>query len=324
VLLSIVSTLYRSAVHLEEFYGRVSRAAAAVSEEYEIVLVNDGSPDRSLEIALELFNRDEHVRIIDLSRNFGHHRAMMTGLAHARGDLVFLLDSDLEEEPELLPRFLESLRAAEADVVYGVQAERRGGRVERITGWLFFKVFNLLSDSSIPTNLVTARLMTKRYVSALVAHRERETMIGGLWAITGFRQVPLSVTKGSRSSSTYGIAHKLALLVNSVTSFSSAPLIFIFYMGTTIVCVASLAAGYLIVRRLFFGELLAGWASLIVSVWLLGGLTLFSLGIIGIYLSKVFLETKQRPYTIVRDIHERIIEPRTAADASAGGQLLRR
>jgi putative glycosyltransferase len=297
--------LYRSARHLEEFHRRVTAAARAVTADYEIILVNDGSPDESLATALALFGRDDHLRVIDLARNFGHHKAMMTGLSYAKGDLVFLIDSDLEEEPELLAPFVETLRQSEADVVYGVQATRRGGFLERISGWAFFKIFNLLSHIAIPSNLVTVRLMTRRYVSALVTHRERETMIAGLWAITGFKQVPIVVNKQARTTSTYGLAHKVAILVNSVTSFSDKPLVFIFYLGSLIVVLATLTAGYLVMRRLFFGELLAGWASLIVSVWLLGGLTLFSLGIIGIYLSKVFLETKQRPYTIIREIHDR-------------------
>ena len=303
--LSIVSTLYRSARHLEEFHRRISAAARAVTDDYEIILVNDGSPDESLALALTLFARDPRLRVIDLARNFGHHKAMMTGLSHARGDYVFLIDSDLEEEPELLTSFAEILRQSGADAVYGVQAARRGGAIERLSGWAFFKVFNLLSQTPIPANLVTVRLMTRRYVAALVAHKERETMIAGLWALTGFHQVPVTVNKHARTRSTYGLAHKVAILVNSVTSFSDKPLVFIFHLGSLIVVVATLAAAYLVVRRLFFGELLVGWASLIVSVWLLGGLTLFALGIIGIYLSKVFLETKQRPYTIIREIHDR-------------------
>ena len=323
--LSIVSTLYHSAAHVREFHKRMTAAARGVTDDYEIVLVNDGSPDDSLAIALELFDRDEHVRVIDLSRNFGHHKAMMTGLAHASGELVFLIDSDLEEEPELLPSFLDALRGSNADVVYGVQAARRGDLVERFSGWLFFAAFNWLSASPIHPNLVTVRLMTRRYVSALVQHRERQTMIAGLWAVTGFQQVPLVVKKHSRGTSTYGLGHKLAILVNSVTSFSDRPLVLIFYLGMLIVAIAFAAAGYLVVRRLFFGELLAGWPSLIVSVWLLGGLTLFSLGIIGIYLSKVFLETKQRPFTIVREIHERVAgEPREIGDSGDRRPLLLR
>lgn len=309
--LSIVATLYRSAAHLDEFYRRVRAAAAALTGDYEIVLVNDGSPDTSLEIAVALFRQDPRVVVIDLARNFGHHKAMMTGLRRATGDLVFLIDSDLEEEPELLSMFHDALTRSGADVIYGVQAERRGGPVERIGGWLFFKIFNSLSNWPIVPNLVTVRLMTRRYVDALVEHRERETMIAGLWAITGFNQVAVPIRKHVGSVSTYRFGHKIAILVNSLTSFSDRPLVLIFYLGMVIIGLASSAAIYLIVRRLFFGTLLAGWPSLIVSVWLLGGLTIFCIGIIGIYLSKVFLETKQRPYTIIRHTYERPIRSDT-------------
>jgi putative glycosyltransferase len=317
VRLSIVSTLYRSAAHLEEFHRRVTAAASALTADFQIVLVNDGSPDASLEIALSLFQKDSHVAVIDLARNFGHHKAMMTGLAKADGDLVFLIDSDLEEEPELLPVFYEALGRTGADVIYGVQSERRGGPIERAGGWLFFTLFNLLSDWRIDPNLVTARLMTRRYVSALIEHQERETVIAGLWAMTGFTQIALPIRKHTSSVSTYRLGHKIAILVNSITSFSDKPLVLIFYLGVIIVVLASTAAGYLIVRRLLFGTMLAGWASLVVSVWLLGGLTLFCLGIIGMYLSKVFLETKQRPYTIVRQTYDRSIRADDAVSRDA-------
>jgi putative glycosyltransferase len=303
--LSVVATLFRSAPHLEEFYERASRAARALTEDYEILLVNDGSPDDSLERAVALYERDPRVRVVDLSRNFGHHKAMMTGLVHARGDLVLLIDSDLEEEPELLTAFRRTLEESQADVVYGVQGERKGRILERWSGALFFTVFKLLSDHPLPRNVVTARLMTRRYVQALVAHDERETTIAGLWVITGFKQVPLAIRKHSRSPTTYGLGRKLVLVVNAVTSFSDRPLIFIFYLGCAIMLLSSMGAVYLVVRRLFFGVLLGGWPSLIVSIWLLGGITIFCLGIVGIYLSRVFMETKRRPYTIVRHIYER-------------------
>src|SRR4051812_25349055 len=184
--LSVVTTMYRSAPYLVEFHDRVCRAAKALFESFEIVFVNDGSPDEALDVAVRLFEEDERVRVIDLSRNFGHHAAIMTGLDRAHGDLVFLLDCDLEEEPELLSAFHDAMEATRADAVYGVQASRKGGRVERWAGAVFYKVFNALSATPVPANLVTARLMTRRYVRALVAHREREICLAGLWAITGF------------------------------------------------------------------------------------------------------------------------------------------
>lgn len=305
--LSIVTTLYRSEATVEEFYARVRAAAQAITDDFEIVFVNDGTPDGSLALALALYERDPRVRVIDLSRNFGHHKAMMTGLAHARGDLVFLIDSDLEEAPELLGEFHATLRdrGGAVDVVYGVQRERKGGLVERISGQVFFRVFNLLSADPLPVNVLTVRLMTRRYVESLVGHQERETIIAGLWVLTGYAQIAMPVVKGSRRASSYGLIARATHFVNAVTSFSDRPLVMIFYIGTLICVLASAAAVYLIVRKLFFSVGMAGYPSLIVSIWLLGGLTIFCVGLIGIYLSKVFIETKQRPYAIIREHYQR-------------------
>lgn len=287
-----------------EFYRRASAAAGQLTDDYELILINDGSPDESLEIAVALHDQDRRVRVIDLSRNFGHHKAMMTGLRHARGRLVFLIDCDLEIAPECLPDFYGCWRSAAVDVVYGVQQTRQDPFVNRLASALFYLLFNMLSDAPLPFNLTTVRLMSQRYVRALVEHCEREVLIGGLWTITGFKQMPVTVTKASKGSSTYSLGRKLSVIVDSVTSFSNKPLILIFYLGVIISLIAGLAALYLIIQRIFFGVFLAGWPSLIVSVWLLGGLIIFCLGIIGIYLSKIFIETKQRPYTIIRDIYE--------------------
>ena len=298
--LSIVTTLYNSAPYLVEFHSRCSAAAAQITDDVELILVNDGSPDNSIEVALELHRKDPHVRVVDLSRNFGHHKAMMTGLEHARGELVFLLDSDLEEEPELLQMFYDEMQRTGADVIFGVQEQRKGRLFERVSGTLYFNVFNLFSSYPIPTNHITARLMTRGYVKALIGYREREFVMSGLWVLTGFQQLPLKVKKHHKRTSSYGLGRKISHLVNAITSFSNKPLVLIFYLGCFILFLSSIAAIDLIVRKLLFGTLLEGWASLIVSIWLLGGLTIFCLGVIGIYLSKIFIEVKQRPYTIVK------------------------
>jgi putative glycosyltransferase len=201
--LSVVTTLYRSQPYVEEFYRRICAAALAITPDFELILVNDGSPDGALEAAVALFQRDERVRVIDLSRNFGHHRAIMTGLAHARGDLVFLIDCDLEEEPELLSRFHARLVETGADVIYGTQVSRKGGIWERISGAVFYRVFRALSSAPVPKNLVTVRLMTRRYVHALTQHRDREIFLAGLWQITGFQQVALPIVKLWRRTSSY-------------------------------------------------------------------------------------------------------------------------
>jgi putative glycosyltransferase len=303
--LSIVTTMYESAPYLEEFYGRICKVADKLTSDYEIIFVNDGSPDNSLDIALSLYKKDRRVRVINLSRNFGHHKAIMTGLSYARKDMVFLIDCDLEEEPEVLEKFYAEYKKSDADVIYGVQPKRKGGLLEKISGNFFYWLFNKFSSHPLPQNLLTVRLMSRRYIAGLLEHTERETIIAGLWAITGFTQLPFAVSKGDTSKTTYNYRKRLANFVNGITSFSNKPLVYIFYLGCTISIISCIGAFYLIIRRLFFGYMLGGWPSLIVSIWLLGGLTLFCLGIIGIYLSKVFIETKQRPISLVKEIYDR-------------------
>jgi len=303
--LSIVTTLYQSAAYIAEFHRRAAAAARALAgEDFEIVFVNDGSPDHSLDVAVELTKADPHVVVVDLSRNFGHHKALMTGLAHARGDLVYLVDSDLEEEPEWLLHFASRMSEERSDVVYGVQEQRKGGWFERVTGSIFYKVFRALTGISQPDNIVTARLMTRRYVKSLLLHLEREINIGGLWIITGFKQVAEQVRKHDSSPTTYTLSRKFSHLVNAVTSFSSRPLVFTFYAGLLISASAMLYIAYLLLRYFFISMPPSGYTSLIASIWLFSGLIIFFLGVQGIYLSKIFSEVKQRPYTIVSQVYE--------------------
>jgi putative glycosyltransferase len=302
--LSIVATLYQSAAYIAEFRQRASATARQlVGDEYEIILVNDGSPDNSLDIAVQLTETDTHVVVIDLSRNFGHHKAMMTGLAQARGELIFLIDSDLEEEPEWLIGFAEQLEREKCDVVYGIQQERKGGWFERWSGKWFYRLFHLLTGLAIPVNMVTARIMSRRYVNALLRHDERESNIDGLWFITGFEQHEQIIKKLSGSPTTYTFRRKLSLLISSVTSFSNVPLIGIFYIGAAISVVAGIYTGYVVIQWMFLSQVVSGWTSLIASIWLVGGLIIAFIGVVGIYLAMVFSETKKRPYTIIREIY---------------------
>jgi putative glycosyltransferase len=302
--LSIVATLYLSAPYIGEFFARASAAAKLmVDDEFEIILVNDASPDDSLDIAIKLTEQDSHVLVVDLSRNFGHHKAMMTGLAHAKGERVFLIDSDLEEEPEWLLKFDEQMAQERCDVVYGVQGSRKGGVFERVTGFIFYKLFRKLTGVNQPDNIVTARLMTQRYVQALLTHRERELNIGGLWVITGFKQVTQLVRKHSTSPTSYTLSGKFGHLVNAVTSFSSLPLIYTFYSGLFISISALFYIAYLFMRYFLISSPPSGYTSLLASIWFFSGLIIFFLGVQGMYLSKIFSEAKQRPYTIIRHIY---------------------
>jgi putative glycosyltransferase len=303
-ILSIVATLYNSDSVIEEFVSKAITAAEKLGLFYEIVLVNDGSPDTSLEKALNLQLKIPSIVIVDLARNFGHHPAILAGLSEAKGDLIFLIDSDLEEDPAWIIQFTEKMRATKADVVFGQQKRRKGGMFENATGTIFYWVFNFLCETRIPANFVTARLMTRQYLDALLEYGERALFLGGTFVLTGFKQEPVPIIKKSRGTSTYSLYRRLKLVADALTSFSPRPLYLVFAFGLIIIFLSLTGLIYICFQAMF-GSTLIGWASVMVSVWLLGGLTLFSIGVVGTYVGKTLLETKQRPLFKVRCVYRR-------------------
>lgn len=300
--ISVVTTLYNSAPYIGEFVERVRTELKKLTDDYEIILVDDGSPDDSLRSALALLPTEPRLKVIELSRNFGHHKAIMTGLEHASGDLVFLIDVDLEEPPELLGQFFPMLRDEGFDVVFGLQKARKGRLIERFGGHLAWRFLNLFLPVKIPHSHSTVRLMTRDYVNALVRHKEHKTAIGGLWVMTGFKQKGIDFEKGSRGQTSYNMSRRLVALLDSITSFSELPLFIIFFIGCAVIFVSMVMGVFLIIRRLN-GHLLEGWASTIVLISFFGGLAVFSIGVVGLYVSRIFIETKGRPYTLIRRIH---------------------
>jgi len=302
--LSIVTTMYKSAAYVAEFHRRASEAARRITDDYEIVMVDDGSPDSSLDIACAIARDDGHVRIIELSRNFGHHKALMSGLDHARGKLCFLIDSDLEEDPALLSRFYDMMQSSDCDVVFGYEERREGNTLKSKGGAIAWHLINRLLSVEVPRNHCTVRLMRREYVDALLLHRESNTVIGGLLVITGFRQIGAAISKKHRTETSYSFLLRFAGLMNAIASFSTVPLNLMIAFGMIISFVSFSIGIFVIVQKLIHNSA-AGWTSLIVSIWFVGGIIVFCLGVIGIYISKIFIETKNRPYTIVRRVHQR-------------------
>lgn len=308
--LSIVSTMYRSADFIADFHHRITSAAASITDSYEIILVDDGSPDNSLDIALSLLEKDEHVRIVELSRNFGHHPAILAGLRHAQGEFVFLIDIDLEEKPEWLIDFWRDLEETQADIVYGVQRSREGSALKRHTGTIFYRFFNVASETPIPENGCTVRLMRRPYVDALNRFSETHIFVMGLFHWAGFVQRPRYVDKTRRpSASTYTPVKLISLSVDAVTSFSSYPLTVIFVGGLVITLLSLAYAGKLVIEKWLHPDvILSGFTSIMVSLWFLGGTIISVLGVIGMYVGKIFVESKARPQYLVRRFHGHVPE----------------
>ena len=303
--ISIVTTMYRSRAFLERFLADCLQALSALQcTEFEIVLVNDGSPDDSLAYAVERRTDISQLVVVDLSRNFGHHYAVQAGLKHARGDLIFLIDCDLEISPLTLPEFKKKLDASSSDMVYGYQEARKGGLFEKASGGFFYKAFNLLSDIKMPENATTERIMTRRYVEALLQLGDRNLFLGGMMSWTGFQQLGLPLKKKQREGrSSYTLLGRIHLMVNAVSSFSAQPLVWMFNVGLTITTLSFLYVFYLVLRKILFDDALLGFTSMVALTTLSLGIMTTGLGVIGIYLGKVFTQVQNRPTYIVKDVY---------------------
>jgi len=301
--ITIVTTMYYSEGFIRPFYERCRAAVWAEGLEVRFVFVNDGSPDNALEVATRLAEEDRAVCVVDLSRNFGHHKAMMVGLAHAKTGHVFLIDIDLEEPPELFGVLWKAYRQPGVDVAFGVQAVRKGPLLHDLAGRFYYGLYNWLSEVPMEQNQLTARVMSQRYVAALLEHREAVFSIETLWAAAGFEQVPVVVEKAPhKGSSTYTFAKKLALVLNAVTGYSSRPLLMIAWLGLVMTLCSLVGVAVVLYQYFVLGWRVDGYTSLIVSIWLVGGLVLFNLGIVSTYLSVIFREIKRRPYVVVRRV----------------------
>jgi putative glycosyltransferase len=320
--ISVVTTLYHSAPYIQEFYSRVTKTLQGMSIPFEMIFVDDGSPDNSSSIVRNLMKTNKNIKLVVLSRNFGHFKAILTGLSFVESGLIFLIDSDLEESPELLPTLYERMKTAPPedpiDIVRVLQNRRKGGWFERITGALFYSFFNWITQVKIPRNEMSTRLMTKRYVKSLLLHHEKEIYLSGLLILTGYRQEMIYAQKGSKGKTTYTFEKKLALTLDAITSFSRKPLIFIFLLGTTISFFSMGGIVCFLLTKFIWGlTYLSGWSSVMLTVCFFGGMSLASIGVVGIYLGKVFIEVKNRP-CIVKDVFPKTKKSKKILDWSQG------
>ncbi len=301
---SVVTTIYRSEQYLEEF---VSQCLQVFSEwettSFELVFVLDGITDNSLEWLLKKKEEVPQIVVVELSRNFGHHYALSAGMNQAQGKWIFLIDCDLETSPRILKQFQEEQKETQADVVYGIQKERKGSWVKSRLGSLFWKLFNFFSDVRVPTNVMTERLMSRHYLDQLNSLGDKNLFLGGMMYWVGFHQVGVELDKNSRKQSTYSLVKRMDLMVQAISSFSAKPLFFLFYLGLLISLISLSYMGYLFISKVLYpDQILSGFTTLAAILLFSTGIVVLSLGILGLYLSKVFIQTQDRPLYIVKQI----------------------
>jgi dolichol-phosphate mannosyltransferase len=294
-----VAPVYNEAGVIEEFHRRVSSVLSDLP--YELVLVDDGSTDESSERLQALAAVDARVRVIPLSRNFGHQIALTAGLDHARGNPVVMLDADLQDPPELIPEMVEHWRAG-IDVVYAVRRHRAGETAfKRRTASLFYRLFGRLAAIDLAPQSGDFRLLDRQPLEALLAMRERSRFLRGMTVWIGFRQYAISYDRDPRyvGETKYTLRRMVRFSFDAMTAFSRAPLQLATYLGFTISLLAFIAIPVIVALRLA-GHYLPGFATLTIIVLLLGGMQLLAIGILGEYLARTFDEVKGRPLYIVR------------------------
>lgn len=298
--LSVVSPVYCCDNCLVELYSRVVAAASRVSEHFELILVCDNSPDNSWATIQGLARSDNRVRGILLSRNFGQHYAITAGLDSARGDWVVVMDCDLQDRPEEIPTLYAAAQEG-FDIVFGAREERRDSAMKRFGSRLFYRVLNYLSDANHDSRTANFGIYHRKVIDVLRAMREpkRAFPIQVKW--TGFRQHAITVQHDERAEgkSSYTLGKLLKLAIDITLSYSDKPLRLSAYIGFLLAATSGVYAVVLFVRYLLGEVLVLGYTSLIVSIWLLGGIILFCVGVLGLYLGRVYEGTKGRPIYIV-------------------------
>jgi polyisoprenyl-phosphate glycosyltransferase len=305
VALSIVVPCFNEQECLDALHERLSVAARkAVAEDYEIVLVNDGSRDSSWDRMLELAAADRHLVAINLSRNHGHQLALTAGLDLCRGETVMIIDADLQDPPELLPEMMEVMRKERADVVYGVRRSRSGETAfKRATAHGFYRLLSRATEVDIPLDTGDFRLMSRRALDALLAMPEQARFIRGMVAWIGFKQIPFAYDRQERfaGATKYPLKKMLRFALDALTGFSSAPLKLASHAGLAL----SIGSVVLIVYIAFAwatGQSIQGWTSLMLVVVVLGAVQMFVLALMGEYIGRLYNEAKRRPLYVVQEV----------------------
>lgn len=303
-LVSIVVPCKNEQEVLPLFYEKLTADFKALTSDYEVIIVDDGSTDNTLNAARALNEKDARFRYISLSRNFGKESAMYAGLSAARGDYCGVMDADLQDPPELVPEMYSELKKGEYDCVASRRVSRKGEpRVRSFFARMFYRVINRISDTEIVDGARDFRLMTKRMTEAVLSLKECNRFSKGIFSWVGFKTKWLEYENRERAAgeTKWSFFKLLLYSIEGVTAFSVMPLAMASVIGLVFCVVAFLLILFFVIKTLVFGDPVAGYPSMICIILLLAGIQLFSIGIVGQYLSKTYLETKNRPIYIVRE-----------------------
>jgi glycosyltransferase involved in cell wall biosynthesis len=303
--LTIVVPCYNEQEVLPEFHRRLAAVLDRVDADAEVIYVNDGSRDQTIEVMRSLASRDERVTILDLSRNFGKEIALTAGLDHAQADAVVVIDADLQDPPELIPELIRCWREG-FDVVYAKRASRAGETwIKKVSSHGFYRIIQRLSRVHIPEDTGDFRLMSRRATQALAKLREQHRFMKGLFGWIGYPQTPVLYRRDPRfaGKSKWDYWRLWNFALEGITSFSTAPLKIATYTGISVAAFAFLFGLFIIYRTVAYGDPVRGYPSLMVTVLFIGGVQLVAIGVLGEYVGRIFDETKGRPLYLLNSFN---------------------
>lgn len=303
-MLSAIIPCYNEQEALSFFYKEATKVLSSIKEDYELIFVNDGSKDNTLSILKDLQSKDSHITYLSFSRNFGKEAAMYAGFCNARGDYVVVMDADLQDPPSLIPKMLELLQSGEYDSVATRRADRDGEPPVR--SWFarkFYQIINKISDADIVDGARDFRLMKRSMVDAILAMSEYNRFSKGIFGWVGFRTYWLPYKNRERVAGTtkWNFWKLFKYAIDGIINFSQVPLSIASWFGTLMTGCSFILLFIIVIRRLLFGDPVAGWASTICVIIFIGGIQLFCLGIMGQYIAKTYMETKKRPHFIIAE-----------------------
>lgn len=301
-LISIVIPFFNEEGNLEHLYSRVVKLFKEIDYEFELVLVDDGSVDRSFELAKNLRLHDSRVKILSFTRNFGHQIALSAGLDYAEGDAVILMDSDLQHPPEIIPEMLKKWKEGYENVYTFRKATTKLSFFKKIFTAIFYYVFRALTKVEVPVNSADFRLLDRKVVLLVRTIKERNRFLRGIISWTGSKSIGIEYQEAQRYSGKikYNFKGMIFLAVDAIISFSSTPLYVGVFLGIIFAFLGFVYFGYVLQLYLFRHTAITGWSSLVSLVAILGGIQLIITGLIGIYVGRIFQEVKQRPLYLVR------------------------
>jgi polyisoprenyl-phosphate glycosyltransferase len=300
---SIVVPVFNEETVLPEFYQRLTRVIETLPGTFEVLFVNDGSEDRSETILRDFYQKDQRVKVINFSRNFGHQVAITAGIDLAQGRACIIMDADLQDPPEVIPRLIERWEAG-YEVVFAVRTRREGeGFFKLITANLFYVLLKKLARIEIPQNAGDFRLLDRKVINALKLMPEKNRFVRGLVSWVGFKQTQLFYERDARfaGETKYPFVKMLKFAVDGITSFSDIPLRLATWLGLLFSFASFLIMLWVIGAKLFSDRTVLGWASIMMTILLIGGVQLFTVGILGEYIARTFEEAKQRPLYLIRE-----------------------